>query len=94
MEIDCCEAPGYFWSVDNLDDWIIAEIKSIEVVDDTINKVKFDKETNSFYEGGTMYVNINTNQGILQFTAYNKHNGYYGQDAIVMSEQLTQEVRL
>ena len=28
-----------------------------------------------------MFVNINTSNGLLQFAAYNNHNGYYGHNA-------------
>lgn len=43
-------------------------------------------------EGGdTMFVNIQTDRGILQFTAYNRHNGYYGHRAVVSCNQLDYE---
>ena len=34
-----------------------------------------------------MFVNINTSNGALQFAAYNEHNGYYGHEAVVISEK-------
>ncbi len=35
-----------------------------------------------------MFVNLETNVGLLQFVAYNSHNGYYGHDAVLVSKQL------
>jgi tRNA(Ile2) C34 agmatinyltransferase TiaS len=46
------------------------------------------------FEGGVMFVNIETNEGTLQFVAYNEHNGYYGHIAKVQSMQLSHEVVL
>lgn len=89
---DCCENPGFFWSNDNVQDFIGARISSIEIVDTELNKERFDKEFEyGFSEGGIMFVNINTSKGILQFTAYNQQNGYYGHEAVVLSEQLNKE---
>jgi len=84
----CCEQSGYFMSEDNLWDFINAELLSIEIVDAELGaKIKniFEHGLDS---GDVMFVNINTSKGLLQFTAYNYHNGYYGHDAVVVSEQL------
>ena len=35
-----------------------------------------------------MFVDIVTDRGVLQFVAYNIHNGYYGHEAKVISTQL------
>lgn len=42
-------------------------------------------------EGDVMFVDIETDQGVLQFVAYNAHNGYYGHEARVSSTQLTEK---
>ncbi len=41
-----------------------------------------------------MFVDLITNRGVLQFTAYNNHNGYYGHDAKVISTQLNHKCSL
>ena len=44
--------------------------------------------------GGAMFVNLETSEGLLQFVAYNAHNGYYGHEAVLVSKQLNHEERL
>ena len=83
-EQQCCEHSGFFMSEDNLDEFIGAELLSVETVDDCLHPAQME----DFYEGGTMFVNFKTNRGVLQFTAYNSHNGYYSHDAVVESTQL------
>jgi len=80
----CCEHTGFFMSEDDLDQFIGADLISVETVDTCL----VPKKMEDFYEGGTMFVNFTTNRGVLQFTAYNSHNGYYGHDAVVECEQL------
>jgi hypothetical protein len=80
----CCEQFGYFMTNDEVKDFIGAEVLDVTVTDEILNTEKF-VET---YDGGCMFINIVTNIGVLQFTAYNSHNGYYGHDAVVLSEQL------
>jgi len=87
----CCENWGYFMSEDNLNDFIGAEIRSVAVVD---TELRSYEELEALYEGDTMFVNIETTNGLLQFVAYNEHNGYYGHDACVISQQVTQEENL
>lgn len=82
---DCCEVTGFFMSEDNLDEFIGADLLSVETVDECLVPAKME----DFYEGGTMFVNLKTDRGVLQFTAYNSHNGYYGHSAVVESEQLS-----
>lgn len=83
----CCENWGYFMTNDNIEEFIGSNILSVDVVDDCLMKEKVP----AIYEGGVMYVNIETNKGTLQFTAYNEHNGYYGHTAVVKSIQLTED---
>jgi len=82
----CCENSGYFISEDNLQDFIGSNLLSISIADALLKSGDFD--VNDMYEGGVMFVNINTSNGLLQFVAYNQHNGYYGHEAVVVSEQL------
>lgn len=95
METCCCESPGYFWSDDDFSRFIGSELLNIEVVDTELNKEKLDKEIGyGLDEGGIMFVNLVTNKGILQFAAYNSHNGYYGHTGRVVSKQLNLETGL
>jgi hypothetical protein len=91
---DCCESWGYFWMNDKPEDFIGAELLGVEVVDAALNKQVLDKEVGSLDEGLVMFVNLNTSVGVLQFTAYNCHNGYYSHTAKVECEQLKYETYL
>jgi hypothetical protein len=94
-EQSCCERWGYFMTEDNLDDFIGAELLSVAVVDSDLNHPKFNQGGRPImYEGDTMFVNIETSRGTLQFVAYNEHNGHYGHQAGVVSTQLTHQTRL
>ena len=51
------------------------------------------KQTCQFYndgcfEGEALFINLKTNQGVLQFVAYNMHNGWYGHKIKVSCSQL------
>ena len=92
----CCETFGYFMSEDDVTSFVGAEVLSVERVDTALNvsrvEVQLQKEgCCGFDEGGIMFVNVNTNQGVLQFVAYNSHNGYYGHMAGVVSRYHTEE---
>lgn len=80
----CCENFGTLMSEDNLSEFEGAELFKIEVTDTALKTYEIDTE----WGGGCMFVNFNTSNGLLQFVAYNEHNGYYGHEAIVISEQL------
>ena len=82
----CCEQWGYFMSNDDFSNFIGSNLISVEITDTCLNNSVLEKE--EINEGECMFVNINTSKGLLQFVAYNSHNGYYGHDAIVISEQL------
>lgn len=83
---NCCENWGYFFSNDNLSEFIGATILNVTLTDDFL-------QTEDIPEGArcgmTMFITIDTNKGPLQFVAYNDHNGYYGHMATVTSTQLT-----
>lgn len=83
----CCESFGYFMTNDNIEDFIGATIREIRLTNTLLEVENFDKE----YSGEVMFVNIETSRGTLQFVAYNDHNGYYGHDAVVVSNQLKHE---
>lgn len=82
----CCENWGYLMSNDNLDDFIDANLISIGLVDEELKTALLDDEFST--EASCMFVNVETSKGLLQFVAYNDHNGYYGHHAVVVSNQL------
>lgn len=88
----CCERSGYFMSEDNLSDFIEAQFLGLELTDTALSEAKMKKNklepSNEYFEGGIMFVDIKTNKGVLQFVAYNEHNGYYGHKARVVSTNL------
>ena len=84
---DCCEDWGHFMTNDDTNEFIGANLRSIDIVDDCLVKEKAPE----MYEGGVMFVNFETDKGTLQYTAYNDHNGYYSHEAVIVSNQLTKE---
>jgi hypothetical protein len=88
----CCEQYGYFMSEDDYSEFINSNLISIEITDTCLNTKKLEQE--ELYSPDCMFVNLNTSKGLLQFVAYNSHNGYYGHDAVVVSEQLNYEETL
>ena len=76
----CCENWGYMTSEDNLEEFIGAEVYSVNRVDTALN-VETVLDTDY---GDTMFVNLETSKGTLQFVMYNEHNGYYGHEASVI----------
>lgn len=76
----CCENWGYIISEDNLSQFVGADYYGVEAVGQALEHV----EIKDVYEGGIMFININTSEGVLQFVAYNEHNGYYSHQAVVI----------
>jgi hypothetical protein len=97
METSCCETPGYFLSEDDPKDFIGAELRDVKIVDTELKVGSLKDNTDGYGvddDGGVMFVNIETDRGVLQFVAYNRQNGYYGHTARVESRQLTHEERI
>lgn len=88
----CCERSGYFMSNDEIKEFEGANLIDIAIADTALNVKKLESE--DLYEPNLMFVNLNTSEGLLQFVAYNCHNGYYGHEAVVVSEQLKHEETL
>ena len=84
---NCCEQWGYFVTEDDLNEYIGANLISISKTDKMLNTERI-KELEEDCETYTMFVTFETDNGSFQFVAYNSHNGYYGHDAIIISEQL------
>lgn len=94
MEPGCCEVTGYFWCNENPSDFNGSSLLGVSITDKELNTAIFNRESGGFSEGGVMFVNLETDKGLLQFVAYNWHNGYYGHTAKVSSKQLTFEENL
>jgi len=91
----CCEDWGYFMSEDNIYSFIGSSLLDIQIVDTSLNQKEFDKKFEHGLDcGDVMFVNLNTDKGTLQFTAYNRQNGFYGHTAIVKSNSLNREFGL
>lgn len=80
---DCCEEHGYLCTNDNIQDFIDAEVRDIKFTDgDLETRSSLDElllQNNSDDRGvNTIFITLETSKGVLQFVAYNAHNGYYG----------------
>lgn len=73
----CCEHFGSISSEDKFDDFIGAQLLDVKLTDTALNS-KVLAVMSELYEPNTMFVDINTSKGSLQFVLYNSHNGYYG----------------
>jgi hypothetical protein len=97
----CCETWGYLMSEDDPEKFINTDLLGIEITD--INRVGhrfvvgyedgYEPESDDIHldSGDTLFVDIQTTMGTLQFVAYNCHNGYYGHSVRVESKQLKHE---
>lgn len=97
----CCENWGYFMSEEkDINKFIGSVLINIKITDSltkTIEKEILSKNefnlnedgTIDIYEGDIMFVDLETSNGVLQFVAYNEHNGYYGHEAYIISKQLS-----
>ncbi len=92
----CCEKWGYITSEDDFEDYIGSELLEISLADDalqsTILKLAADGVSSEYTD--CMFINVNTSKGLLQFTLYNSHNGYYFHRATIRSTQLTADTHL
>lgn len=91
-EPQCCEITGYFMSEDNLTEYIGSELLDIKITDTELKEGLLKKHDvdvdDEWFEGDVMFVDLITSKGTLQFIAYNEHNGYYGHEAVVKSQQI------
>lgn len=99
----CCEEWGYLMSEDDTAKFVGAALLGVRLTDTNRSSTQFFKTGDEGYyeadwddpkvehvsDGEVMFVNIETDRGVLQFVAYNSHNGYYGHEVRVKSEQLT-----
>lgn len=82
---DCCENWGYLSSEDDFGSFIGSELKNVYVTDSElgiiVSNMKEDLDA-----GSAMFINVETTRGLLQFAAYNEHNGYYGHEVKLVSK--------
>lgn len=99
-ESSCCEHWGYFLTEDDASKFAGAELRGVTITDSNRSArvfvkgwddAPYDDKHEHLDEGDVMFVDIETDRGVLQFVAYNAHNGYYGHTARVSSTQLTYE---
>lgn len=83
----CCENFGCIITNDDTKEFINSELLSISITDAALNNKKIE-ELEYLDCRGAMFVNLETSEGLLQFVAYNSHNGYYGHEAVLVSKQL------
>ena len=92
----CCEHWGYFWCNLITDDFVGSELLNVTQVDNCLNERIFKNEFGS--SGGevddTLFINLETSVGNLQFVLFNSHNGYYGHKVLVNSTWVTIEETL
>jgi hypothetical protein len=89
----CCEKWGYFMSEDDISDFIGAKLIDVKITDVLLKQSEvFDVD--KIYEGGVMFVNIETDKGLLQFVTYNEHNGYYVHETCVISKELNESKKI
>jgi len=81
----CCESWGYVASEDNTQEFVGAELIDVSVVDEALNKKIIDATEGS--ETYAMFVNVETSAGLLQFAVYNSHNGYYGHEGVLITNE-------
>lgn len=74
----CCESWGYFVSDDNYLEYVNANLLDVKFTDVALNTTKLNESDYYVDDGGIQFVDFETDKGILQFTVYNSHNGYYG----------------
>lgn len=91
----CCEDWGYLLTEDDPSRFVGAVLTGLSRTDE--NRIKQPVPENkwngeeSLDEGGSVFLDIETDRGVLQFVAYNGHNGYYGHEVKIKSEQLSFE---
>lgn len=100
----CCESWGYFMSEDDLNKFINQDLIEVRLTDELNKNIDLKSKVDDYlidsdgkfdlFCGGAMFVDFVTNVGVLQFVAYNEHNGYYGHEACVLSAQVKHEAVL
>ena len=88
----CCETFGYITSEDNIQDLVGTTLHGISTTDTAYKTKKGLEEIIKGHAGhsgveNTIFINLDTRKGDLQFVAYNIHNGCYGHDVLIRSRK-------
>ena len=86
---DCCETFGHIASQDDLSEYEGADLKSVKITDTALVGREFLPDDIKEYGldcGDIMFVTFETSRGSFQLAVYNSHNGYYGHEAFVLSD--------
>lgn len=81
----CCENWGYLSSEDDFGSFIGSELKNVYVTDTKLGTIVSNMKED-LDAGSAMFINVETTRGLLQFVAYNEHNGYYGHKVKLVSK--------
>lgn len=84
----CCEHFGYITCEDDITTFIGATIADVRLTDVACKSILAQLAEYDITSCNTMFVDVLTDKGILQFAVYNEHNGYYGHDILIKSNQL------
>ncbi len=93
---DCCEIFGHISSDEDFEHFKGAELLDICIVNDRLESTDLKGRSLDDYvwdseECRVLFVNLITGLGILQFTLYNIHNGFYGHTVKVISDKLNKD---
>lgn len=89
----CCESWGYLSSDDDMSRYVGAELRGLAVTDEGLNTRMVDAGKDAKSDsGGIVFVTFDTAVGPFQLACYNDHNGYYGHEVHIISEQLTKAI--
>lgn len=81
----CRENWGYLASEDDFGSFIGSELKNVYVTDSELGTIVSNMKED-LDAGSAMFINVETTRGLLQFAAYNEHNGYYGHAVRLVSK--------
>ena len=99
----CCEETGYLWSEEDPSCFVGATLTKVTLTNTSLNTQRFPQPENPEPEiifgrpeifgerTNTVFVNLHTDRGTLQFVAYNTHTGAYGHTVWIQCRQLTHQ---
>lgn len=79
----CCEIFGHISSEDDLNQFIGSTLRSVERTDCLLKNFSVKLIKNNITREDSIFLTLDTSKGTLQFTVYNRHNGYYGHEVII-----------
>lgn len=88
-EQNCCETSGYLTSEDDLDNYIGADLLSVQSVSgENFDKKLLENVARHVTIEDCMFLEFTTSKGSFQLVVYNEHNGYYSHKVIFDQEEL------